>query len=491
VAQGRTDSKLGARPGQQPRPPRGLEASLAGGQLGSVLGAKATKPPEAKPAAPKARPRAESEAKAAVGLQLLQGCLSSSSTSEAFRGTWYAEDGRSACIFDSVVRMADGQSASITCPSPDQCVLEAQGQACVGRINAQGEIEWEDGDIWMRSPRVITPNTRRVSSVSIVGVESAKPSANSLRPITPNADDVSTLQDMFPSWDRQALADVLTGADGNLESATIVLLQWSGQSVATKVQDAKTFGPTVQKLANPTSPWQNVRILQLKPLPDTSSSPRILARLRYDRIIAARLHSRYGGRQLAQLFKVASVWRRRAAASDGASRPHSGVSHVARQAALDEQSKLLSSDAKVEEGKELLRQRCAFLGLKQVEMKDDGNCQFRAMSQELFGTQQHHARVRAAVVAHMRRREAEYRSLFDDGEWCSYISQMARDGEWGDELTLRAAADAFGVKIHVVTSNNNNWYLVYQADSAAPQPAREVFLTYIAPIHYNTLEPAC
>jgi hypothetical protein len=30
-----------------------------------------------------------------------------------------------------------------------------------------------------------------------------------------------------------------------------------------------------------------------------------------------------------------------------------------------------------------------------VEMQDDGNCQFRALSHELYGTQKHHERVRA------------------------------------------------------------------------------------------------
>lgn len=412
---------------------------------------------------------------------------------DAFRGTWYTDDGRSATIFDSVVRTSDGQSASITCQGLDRCVLEVEGSVVVGQLNADGDIKWDDGDLWMRSP--VTPRSRRIAGAGAEKAQLEKSCVRDpIRPTTARDADISTLQEMFPSWDRQALADILMGADGSLESATSILLQWSGEDGVAKAQEAKPLHLTAagfQKPVDPASPWQNAQILQLKPQPDISATPSVVARPRYDRIVAARLTHRYGGRQLAQLVKVATVWRRRAAANEGAGRSEgSGEGLVAREMAAEQRAKLLPSDAKVQEGKELLRQRCAFLGLRQVEMKDDGNCQFRAVSQELFGTQQHHATVRAEVVAHMRRQEAEYRSLFDEGEWRTYVAQMARDGEWGDELTLKAAADAFQVKIHVVTSTNNNWYLMYQPDKTDRKMGRELFLTYIAPIHYNALEPS-
>ena len=38
---------------------------------------------------------------------------------------------------------------------------------------------------------------------------------------------------------------------------------------------------------------------------------------------------------------------------------------------------------------------------------------------------------------------------------------MRRSKTWGNELTLRAVADALGCVVHVVTSNEANWYLQY------------------------------
>ena len=35
---------------------------------------------------------------------------------------------------------------------------------------------------------------------------------------------------------------------------------------------------------------------------------------------------------------------------------------------------------------------------------------------------------------------------------------MSRNKTWGDELTIRAVADAYNVNVHVITSENENWY---------------------------------
>lgn len=53
------------------------------------------------------------------------------------------------------------------------------------------------------------------------------------------------------------------------------------------------------------------------------------------------------------------------------------------------------------------------------------------------------------------------------------------------QLTLRAICDSFGVAVHVVTSEQRNWYLRYEPLSYKSR--LEVFLTYIAPMHYNSL----
>lgn len=49
----------------------------------------------------------------------------------------------------------------------------------------------------------------------------------------------------------------------------------------------------------------------------------------------------------------------------------------------------------------------------------------------------------------------------------------------------RAVSDSFGIVVRVVTSDLENWYLTYEPQCCKMD--REIFLTYIAPIHYNSI----
>ncbi|RNF16822.1 uncharacterized protein Tco025E_05402 [Trypanosoma conorhini] len=164
----------------------------------------------------------------------------------------------------------------------------------------------------------------------------------------------------------------------------------------------------------------------------------------------------------------------------------------------------------IEEAKGRLAERVAQLGLQRVnEQVSDGNCLFRCLANQLFGSPGDHALLRRLVVDYMRRRAQGYSVLFDgEAEWQEYLREMRRDGVWGDELCLNAAARCFRVNIHVITSDAARWHLVFQHEelrgarsavaSLAAQPATPernsicLFLLYIAPVHFNdvVLHPA-
>ena len=155
-----------------------------------------------------------------------------------------------------------------------------------------------------------------------------------------------------------------------------------------------------------------------------------------------------------------------------------------------------------------LTQRLASLGLASVEMEGDGNCQFRSVADQLFGSQEYHAVVRAVAIAHMRDVAADFFGMYfeSEREYSAYITDMSRSRTWGDELTLRACVEAFGCIAHVITSESANWYLVYQPDTTPdadalaalcakkglvpPRAKKEIFVSYISPIHYNAVAAA-
>uniref|UniRef100_A0A7S1LZW5 OTU domain-containing protein n=1 Tax=Neobodo designis TaxID=312471 RepID=A0A7S1LZW5_NEODS len=119
-------------------------------------------------------------------------------------------------------------------------------------------------------------------------------------------------------------------------------------------------------------------------------------------------------------------------------------------------------------GRKRLEERLAKLGLVRSVQAGDGNCQFRALAHQLFGNPALHMYVRNTVATHMlRRARSQLQVLFESSdEFEKYVAGMAQSGTWGDELTLRAAADALGCHIHVISTAQQNWHLHFAPTNA-------------------------
>lgn len=147
----------------------------------------------------------------------------------------------------------------------------------------------------------------------------------------------------------------------------------------------------------------------------------------------------------------------------------------------------------IQEGVNIIAKRLTSLNLVQVPMEDDGNCLFRALAHQIFGDPSKHAAVRAAVCEHMRaHKSSDYDFLFSSPEECdAYINNMMEDGMWGDELCLRASIDSFGLTVHVLSSSESDYYVKYTPNMYVVEEewgeTMDVFLAFIAPLHYNSI----
>eukprot|EP01062_Namystynia_karyoxenos_P055051 TRINITY_DN4573_c3_g1_i1.p1 TRINITY_DN4573_c3_g1~~TRINITY_DN4573_c3_g1_i1.p1 ORF type:complete len:1000 (+),score=170.64 TRINITY_DN4573_c3_g1_i1:82-3000(+) len=170
------------------------------------------------------------------------------------------------------------------------------------------------------------------------------------------------------------------------------------------------------------------------------------------------------------------------------------LSEQQRQELLQDTGAERERNQGIKQGRPRLDKRLQQLSCTELPMPDDGNCLFRAVSLQLWNSQRQHEQLRQAVVNHIRGNMSEYGSLFlDDAELDSYLQRMARSGSWGDEVCLRAAADLLGVSIHVVQSTEGSWYLCYEPQGSAEGQGgaeRHVFLSYLAPVHYNGVVPS-
>ncbi|CAN1805309.1 OVARIAN TUMOR DOMAIN-containing deubiquitinating enzyme 10 [Linum perenne] len=126
---------------------------------------------------------------------------------------------------------------------------------------------------------------------------------------------------------------------------------------------------------------------------------------------------------------------------------------------------------------ERLLNRLHAFGFIEVKVPGDGNCQFRALSDQLYGTSDRHKTVRRAIVKQVCHS-------------CSFICNCIsvfdlRSGEWGDHVTLQAAADSYGVKILVMTSFKDTYYIEILPQKQKPKGV--IFLSFWAEVHYNSI----
>uniref|UniRef100_A0A6V7QX57 ubiquitinyl hydrolase 1 n=1 Tax=Ananas comosus var. bracteatus TaxID=296719 RepID=A0A6V7QX57_ANACO len=136
---------------------------------------------------------------------------------------------------------------------------------------------------------------------------------------------------------------------------------------------------------------------------------------------------------------------------------------------------------------ERLSERLTTYGLAELQIEGDGNCQFRALADQIFRNPDYHKHVRKAVVKQLKKFRKFYEG-YVPMDYKTYLKTMKRSGEWGDHLTLQAAADRFGAKICLLTSFRDRCFIeIVPKDQ---NPTRELWLSFWSEVHYNSLYAA-
>lgn len=133
-----------------------------------------------------------------------------------------------------------------------------------------------------------------------------------------------------------------------------------------------------------------------------------------------------------------------------------------------------------------LSERLREYGLGERRMTGDGNCQFRAISDQLYRTPEKHKSVRKQVVYQLKAFKEIYEG-YVPMKYSDYLRRMGRSGEWGDHVTLQAAADSFGMKIWLVTSFRDTSFI--EITPKFPKKLEDIFLSFWSEVHYNSLYP--
>ncbi|KAG8460486.1 hypothetical protein KFE25_013136 [Diacronema lutheri] len=143
-----------------------------------------------------------------------------------------------------------------------------------------------------------------------------------------------------------------------------------------------------------------------------------------------------------------------------------------------------------------LVERLAQFGLQERQVTDDASCQFRAISDQLYGTEEHHDLVRAMAVEQLLTAPEQYVEFVlgrgDTTSYDDYVQRMSLADQLGDHVTLQALADYLGIELFLVSSSEDDGLQRVAPAAVAPEGLVDfghapLWLTTWANVHYKSV----
>jgi len=70
---------------------------------------------------------------------------------DCFNGKWFPSDGSEVIIFGDRIRWSEDLECSFKATSPETCETALHGKVFKGRLDHDGKLKWDDGDIWTKA----------------------------------------------------------------------------------------------------------------------------------------------------------------------------------------------------------------------------------------------------------------------------------------------------------------------------------------------------
>lgn len=126
------------------------------------------------------------------------------------------------------------------------------------------------------------------------------------------------------------------------------------------------------------------------------------------------------------------------------------------------------------------------MGLVIRDVSNDGNCFFRAVSDQLYGTEQFHSNLRQRACDYILRNRNRFIDFVeDDQSYEEYVADMRNEGVWADHIELQAISMACGVNIRIHQSGKPSYDIRNHLAVDAPV----IHLSYHFGEHYASVRP--
>ena len=136
-----------------------------------------------------------------------------------------------------------------------------------------------------------------------------------------------------------------------------------------------------------------------------------------------------------------------------------------------------------------LNQRLSYISLTPYDVGGSGDCFFRSVSHQLYGTAELHFQIRTAGIRHLNNYPEFYIESVSDNSWQDYIQQMSRPGTWCDNIIIQAVANAHNCVIHITESDVNKPHGTIITPVLHEERPNTIFIGYINELHYVSTVP--
>lgn len=122
-------------------------------------------------------------------------------------------------------------------------------------------------------------------------------------------------------------------------------------------------------------------------------------------------------------------------------------------------------------------------GLEVKKMREDGNCLFRAVADQVYGDSEAYDLVRQMCIDYMERERDHFSQFITEG-FTSYCKRKRRDKVYGNNVEIQALSEMYNRPIHIYSYSiepMNTFHGSYNSDTP---PIR---LSYHHGNHYNSL----
>jgi hypothetical protein len=120
------------------------------------------------------------------------------------------------------------------------------------------------------------------------------------------------------------------------------------------------------------------------------------------------------------------------------------------------------------------------IGLEEYDVDGDGNCLFRAISHQLYGSDRSHLQLRSQAVDYIQKNQDDFTPFLEE-PLSKYVARMSKSGVYGGNLELVALSKVMNLNIVIYQSQSDP--LVIQSPQSSD---KTIYIIYYSYEHYSS-----